>query len=99
MPEAEHAEQHPGADRPGGRLPGEPRPATRIDPERREQRDLPEDPGEQEEPLDVHGLADERLAEHGVGIDPGEVQAGRDRRAEEERCAHEPDGERDSRRR
>ena len=45
----------------------------------------------------MHRLADERLAEHGVGIDPGKVQAGRDRRAEEERRAHEPDGERDSR--
>ena len=96
-PEAEHAEQHSRADRPRCRLPGEPRPATGIDPERREEGDLPEDPGEQEEPLDVHRLADERLAEHGVGIDAGEVQAGRDRRAEEERRAHEPDGERDSR--
>ena len=96
-PEPEHAQQHPGADRPRGRLPGEPRPATGIDPQRREQRDLPEDPGEEEEPLDVHRPADESLAEHGVGIDAGEVQAGRDRRAEEERGAHEPDGHRGSR--
>ena len=95
-PEAEHAEQHPGADRPGGRLPGEPRPAPRVDPQRREERDLPEHPGEEEEPLDVDGLANECLAEDGVDVDAGEMQAGGNRGAEEERCAHEPDGDRDS---
>ena len=87
MPEAEHPEQHPGADRPCGRLAGEPGAAAGVDPERREQRDLPEHPGEQEEALDTHGLADERLAEHGVDVDGGEMQAGRHGRAEEERRA------------
>ena len=89
-------EQHPGADRPGRRLPREARPAAGVEPERREQRDLAENPGEQEEALDVHGLAHECLAEDGVDIHGGKVQAGRDGRAEEERCAYEPDGDRGS---
>ena len=90
-PEPEHAEQHAGADRPGGRLAREAGAAAGVDPERREQRDLPEHPGDEEEALDARRpRRTRRLAEDGVDVDCGEVQAGRHRRAEEQRRADEP---------
>ena len=50
MPETEHPEEHPGADRPGRRLAREARASRRVEPEREQQRDLRENPERRRRP-------------------------------------------------
>jgi hypothetical protein len=89
-PQAEHAEQHPGPDRPGRRLPAEARPALRIYPERREQHDLLEGPADAEQPLDVLCLAHDVAAEDGVDVEWRQGEAPGDGGAEQQPGTAEP---------
>ncbi len=102
-PQPEHAEQHPGPDRPGRRLPAEARPALRVHPERREQHDLLERPADAEQPLDVLGLAHDVAAEDGVDVERRQGEAPGDGGAEQQPGTAEPRsggqrGDRDPRR-
>ena len=88
--EAEHPEEHPGADRSRRRLPHEPRAALRVDPERREKRDLREDPVDVEEALVAPRPLDEVSPEHLVDVERAEGKiVGDGGRVEEEGAERE----------
>jgi hypothetical protein len=66
--EAEHSEQHPGADRARGGLTREHGAALGIDPQRREERDLCDHPVDVEEPLVPLRPVDEVGPEHCIDV-------------------------------
>ena len=68
-PQPDHAEQHPGADRAGGRLAREARAASRVDGERDEERSLREHPVHVEEPPVALGARDELRTEDRADVD------------------------------
>ena len=104
MRETEHPEQHPRADRPGGRLPREGSAALGVDPERDEERDLREHPVDVEEALVPLRALDEVGAEDRVDVDRSEreivrnggrveeIRSGRERRRRRARRARSSEG-------
>ena len=91
MPEPEHPEEHPGADRAGRRLAGERGAAPRVQPERQQERDLRENPERRRRSArSASRSVDEVRAEDRVDVDRGEREVVRDRgRVEEERADRE----------
>jgi hypothetical protein len=93
--EAEHAQEHPGADGPRRRLACERGAALRVEPQRDQQRYLCEQPVEVEEALVAPSALDEVRAEERVDVDGPERELVRDGgRVEEERAqCEEGEGE------
>ncbi len=96
----EHPEQHPGADRPCGRLAEERDPSSRVDGEHGQERDLREHPEHVVETLEARCARDERRAENRIDVDRGERQVvgdvgwvQEDRAGDEDRADDDRDGD------
>jgi hypothetical protein len=85
--EAEHAEEHPGADRARGRLAGESGSAPGVQPQHGDEGDLRERPDDEEKALVAMRVRDELGSEHLVDVDTAEGEVVGNSAGKKEHCA------------